>query len=586
MVIMRKKTGAQGNIKRNSLVQLAAGILIIILVNIIGSFVFTRFDLTSEKRYSLSPATKTLLKNIDDIVYFRIYLEGDFPAGFKRLRNATREMLDEFRAYNKNIQYEFINPSQSEDEKERNDTYQLLTEKGLQPTNLEVNTKGGLEQQMIFPGAIAGYKSNEIAVEFLATQIGVPPEEVLNNSVQALEFRLASAIRDLTVVNKPSVAFIRGHGELENKYIYDIGQALSRQYTVGVISLGGQLSSLTKRDSVSADRTRIINKYDAIVIAKPDSAFSEKDKFIIDQYIMRGGKVLWLIDAVFASMDSLQMSDNTLGIAMNLNIDDMLFRYGVRINPNLVMDLNALSIPLRTGQVGNQPKIDFFPWYYFPVITPLENHPIVKNLNAIKTEFVSSIDTIKVAGVRKTILLRTSPYSRAVNTPALITLATMEQKPDERAYAGPQQTVAVLLEGEFRSDFENRIPPEIQSSKNIGFLARSEPTRMIVVSDGDVIRNQLHYSQGYPLPLGYDQFTGQSFGNKDFILNALDYLVDESGLISIRSRELKLRLLDMTRVNNQKVFWQLFNILFPVLIVILFGLVRNYLKKRKYITSK
>ena len=580
-----KKNNKQRNLRRSSLIQLVAGILIIVLVNLIGSFLFTRFDLTSEKRYSLSPATKKLLKETDDIVYFRIYLEGEFPAGFKRLRNATKEMLDEFRAYNKNIQYEFINPSRSDNEQERNDTYQLLIEKGLQPTNLQVNTKEGLEQQMIFPGAIANYKSNEIPVELLASQVGVPPEEVLNNSIQGIEFRLASAIRDLTIVNKPTVAFIRGHGELENKYIYDIGQALSKQYTVGVISIGGQLSSLTKRDSLSDDKTRIVNKYDAIVIAKPDSSFSEKDKFIIDQYIMRGGKVLWMIDPVFASMDSLEAAETTLGIAQNLNLEDMLFRYGVRLNTDLIMDLNALPIPLRTGQVGSQPKIDFFPWYYFPVITPTENHPIVKNLNAIKTEFVSSIDTIKVPDVKKTILLKTSLYSRTISTPALITLAILEQEPDERAYSGPQKTVAVLLEGEFRSDYENRLPPEIQNNKDIGFLLKSKPTKMIVVSDGDVIRNQLHFSQGYPMPLGYDQYTGQTFGNKDFILNALDYLLDESGLISIRSREVKLRLLDMTRVNNHKIFWQSFNIFFPVLLVIVYGLIRYYLRKRKYTTG-
>ena len=570
------------NMKRNSLVQLLSAVLIIVLVNIIGSFVFTRFDLTSEKRYSLSSSTKELLKEIDDIVYFRVYLEGDFPAGFKRLRNATREMLDEFRAWNKNIQYEFVNPSGSGNEKERNDTYQLLVEKGLQPTNLQVSTKEGREQQVIFPGALASYKSNELAVELLNSQIGVSPEEVLNNSVQALEFRLASAIRDLTVINKPKVAFIRGHGELENRDIYDIGQALSKQYAVGVVSIGGQLSSLTKRDSVSEDKTRIVNKYDAIIIAKPDSAFTEKDKFIIDQFIMRGGKVLWLIDPVFATMDSLQNTNTTLGIALDLNLDDMLFKYGVRLNPDLVMDLNALPIPLRTGQVGSHPKIDFFPWYYFPVVTPTESHPIVKNLNAVKTEFVSSIDTIRVADVRKTILLKTSPYSRTINTPALITLAILEQDPDERTYTGPPQTIAVLLEGEFKSNFENRIPPEIISSREIGFVPGSEPTRMIVVSDGDVIRNQLHFSEGYPLPLGYDQFTQESFGNKDFILNAMDYLMDESGLISIRSRELKLRLLDMTRVNNNKFFWQAFNIIFPVLLVLIFGFIQNYLRKRKY----
>jgi ABC-2 type transport system permease protein len=583
---METKKNKRRNMKRNSLVQLLLGVTIIILANIIGSFVFTRFDLTSEKRFSLSPATKELLKKTDDIVYFRVYLEGDFPAGFKRLRNSTREMLDEFRAYNKNIQYEFINPSQSDDQKERNDTYQLLQEKGLQPTDLQVSTKGGREQQVIFPGAIANYKSNELAVELLNSQIGVSPEEVLNNSIPALEFRFASAIRDLTVVMKPRIAFIRGHGELDNRYIYDIAQALSKQYTVSVTSVGGQIGSLTARDSVSEDKTRIINRYEAIVIARPDSAFSEKDKFIIDQFIMRGGKVLWLIDAVNATMDSLQSATTTIGMAMDLNLEDMLFGYGVRINQNLVMDLNALPIPLRTGQVGSQPKIDFFPWYYFPVVTPSGSHPIVNNLNAIKTEFVSSLDTVRVPGIKKTILLKTSAYSRTVNTPALITLEILEKEPDERAYTGPPQAIAVLLEGEFRSDYTNRIPPEILNSKEIGFIPRSRPTRMIVVSDGDVIKNQLHYSKGYPMPLGYDQYTGETFGNKDFILNSLDYLVDESGLISIRSRALKLRLLDMTRVNNHKFTWQAFNIIFPVLLVLIFGFVQNYLRKRKYASGK
>jgi ABC-2 type transport system permease protein len=271
-----------------------------------------------------------------------------------------------------------------------------------------------------------------------------------------------------------------------------------------------------------------------------------------------------------------------MGIAMDLNLDDMLFNYGVRLNPNLVMDLNALPIPLNTGQMGNQPQIDFFPWYYFPLLTPLENHPIVNNLNAIKTEFISSLDTIRVAGVKKTILLKTSNYSRVVNTPVLISLSILRQKPDERAYPGPPQPVAVLLEGTFRSLFENRIPPEIQNNKDIGFLAESKPNKMIVVADGDVIKNQIHYSKKYPLPLGYDQYTGETFGNKDFIMNALDYMTDESGLISIRSRELKLRLLDMTRVNNQKIFWQVFNTILPVMIVMVFGLAQYFIRRRKY----
>jgi ABC-2 type transport system permease protein len=426
------------------------------------------------------------------------------------------------------------------------------------------------------------YKSNEMAVDLLNSQIGVSSEEVLNNSLQALEFKLATSIRNLTVSVKPKVAFIRGHGELGTKEIFDIGQSLSKQYNLDLVRIDGQLGSLTERDSVSEDKTRALNKYSAIIIAKPDSAFTEKDKFIIDQFIMRGGKVLWLVDPVFASMDSLEAAESTIGIARDLNLDDMLFNYGVRLNPDLIMDLNALPIPLRTGQVGNQPKIDFFPWFYFPVITPLEKHPIVNNLNAIKTEFISSLDTIKVGKVKKKILLKSSQYSRTVSTPAFITLAILEKEPDEREYMGPPRPVAVLLEGEFRSNYENRIPPEIAFSKDIAFIPVSRPTRMIVVSDGDIIKNQLHYSKGYPLPLGYDQYTGETFGNKDFILNAMDYLVDESGLISIRSREIRLRQLDMTRINNNKLFWQGLNLLLPVVLVIIYGMVSFYVRKKKY----
>lgn len=577
-----RQANKQRLMRRSSLFQLMLGILIILLVNVVGYFKFTRFDLTSEKRYSLSPVTKQLLKNVDDIVFFQVYLEGDFPAGFKRLRNATREMLDEFRAYNKNIQYEFIDPSSSENEKERNDTYQLLMEKGLQPTNLQMNTKGGREQQVIFPGAVVSYKSRETSVDLLSSQMGVDPEDVLNNSLNDLEFKLATAISNLTVNQKPRVAFVRGQGELGNKEIYDIAQALSKEYVVDLVTINGRLGSLSSRDSVSEDKTRVLNKYEALIIAKPDSAFSEKDKFILDQFIMRGGKVLWLIDPVFASMDSLQASESTIGMAQDLNLDDILFNYGVRLNPDLIMDLNALPIPLNTGQLGNQPKIDFYPWYYFPIITPTEKHPIVNNLNAIKTEFISSIDTIKVPHVKKTILLKTSQYSRTVNTPVLISLSILEKEPDEREYTGPPRAVAVLLEGEFRSNYDNRVPPEIQYSKDIAFIPKSKPNRMIVVSDGDVIKNQLHYSKGYPLPLGYDQYTGETFGNKDFILNAMDYLVDESGLITLRSREIKLRQLDMTRVNNSRLFWQMFNVLVPVALVLIYGLISFYLRKKRY----
>jgi len=570
------------NIKRNNISLLFFGILIIILVNIISNFVFTRFDLTSEKRYSLSDATKELLKNLDDIVYFQIYLDGEFPAGFKRLRNETKEMLDEFRAYSDNIEYEFINPSESDDKDERNDIYKLLIERGLNPTDLQVKTKKGSSQQIIFPGAIVIYKSNELPLELLKTQIGVPAEQVLNNSILALEFNIASTIKKLSKTQKPKIAFIEGHGELNKRETFDITNALSSYYVIERVEINGQLNSLTERTMPDSTNIKIKNKFDAIIIAKPDSAFSEKDKFIIDQFIMRGGKVLWVIDPVLASLDSLQKAETTLGIANNLNLEDILFKYGVRLNNDLIMDLNALPIPMRTGQIGNQPQIDFFPWYYFPIITPLIKHPIVNNLNAIKTEFVSSIDTVNVPGIEKTVLLTTSQYSRTLKTPTLIDLSILQEQPDERSYRKKFVPIAVLLEGSFESVFINRIPPAISNDSKIGFVTESLPTKMIVISDGDIIKNQFHIPQGYPLPLGYDQFTRETFGNKELILNAMNYLIDDSGLISIRSRELKLRLLDKTRISKSKIFWQLLNTLGPIILIVIFGILQTYFRRKKY----
>ena len=572
------------DIRRNNLIQLGLGLLIIVLINIIGYFVFTRIDLTSEKRYSLSEPTKKMLKNLDDLVFFQIYLEGEFPAGFKRLKRETKEMIDQFRAYSDNIGYEFINPSASSDQNERKAVYQRLVERGLSPTDLQVKTNDGSSQQIIFPGAIVSYKNKEIPLELLSSQMGVPPEEVLNNSIQNLEFNLVNAIRKLSIANKPKVVFIEGHGELSRNETADAAFALSEYYSIDRVKINGQLNSLTERDMVDSARTNIRNKYDAIIIAGPDSVFDEKDKFIIDQFIMRGGKVMWLIDPVFASMDSIQFSDATVGVINELNLADQFFNYGVRLNTNLVMDLSALPIPLKTGEVGGAPQIDFFPWYYFPVLNPLIDHPIVKNLNAIKTEFISSIDTLNKKGIKKTILLTSSQYSRTVNTPILISLDILNKEPDRRLYSKEHIPVAILLEGKWESLYRNRIPPSIRDDRDVGFLDESQPGKMIVVADGDIIKNQLRSSNTgvEPYPLGYDRYTGQTFGNKDFILNAMNYLVDENGLISIRSRELKLRLLDRTKTNESKLFWQMFNTIVPVAIVFILGVVMFIYRKRKY----
>jgi len=574
--------GSKNNLKRNTFVQLLSGLVIIVALNIIGSYVYTRIDLTSEKRYTLSDATLELLENLDDYVYFRVYLEGDFPAGFKRLKNETREMLDEFRAYTHYIDYTFINPSESNDPRKRNDTYRLLAEKGLQPTDLHVKTNDGMSKNILFPGALVSYKANEVPLELLRTQIGVPPEEVLNNSIQSLEFNLANTIRKLTQKRKPSVAIIQGHGELERQEIADFGGSLMDDYHVDVVVLNGKLNSLAERTKQDSLVTGVSNKYDAIVIAKPDSAFSERDKFIIDQYIMRGGKVLWLVDPVFASMDSIEGNESTMGIKQELNLDDILFNYGVRLNSDLILDINALPIPLTVGRIGDQPQIEFFPWYYFPLLTPLSQHPVVNNLNLIKTEFISSIDTVNIPGIKKTILLKTSPYSRRLKTPVFIDLGVLRDKPDQKLYNEGPFNVAVLLEGAFESHYKNRIPRQISEDKDIDFMEVGLPAKMIVAADGDIVKNQFHVPNGFPLPLGYDQYTGETFGNKEFALNAMNYLVDESGLISIRSRDVKLRLLDNTVVSGNRLLIQILNTTVPSLLVMLLGLFLYFRRRRKY----
>ncbi len=576
------------NIKKYHLLEIGLVMVAVISINLLGQVFFTRFDLTSEKRFTLSNATRDILTDLDDIVYFRVYLEGEFPAGFKRLRRETRELLDEFRAINKNVQYEFINPSASEDPEERNATYQLLMQQGLNPTNLQVKTKSGMDQQVIFPGAMVSYRNKELPVELLDAQINVPPEAVLNNSIQNLEFKFANTIKMLSRKVKPKVAFIEGHGELSLKETYDLTLALQADYAVERITLDGQINALVSRVLVDSlnNEYQIMPKFSAIVIAKPDSIFSPKDKFIIDQYIMYGGNVLWLIDPVLASMDSIQNQESTVAIENNLDIQDQLFTYGVRLNTDLVMDLNAMPLAIRTGQMGNQPQIDFFPWYYFPVVTPVSDHPIVRNLNTIKTQFVSSMDTVMTRNVRKTVLLKTSRYSRTVTVPSVVSLAITRQQPDERLYSGPPRIIAVLLEGSFESNFRNRVPPEIKEAREIGFREYSEPSRMIVISDGDMVRNQFHIPSGNPLPLGYDQFTRETFGNKAFILNALNYLTDGPGMLSIRSRELKLRLLDKTRVNNERIKWQVINLVVPVVVVLIMGILLTGYRKRKYTGRK
>lgn len=555
------------NIKKQSLLQLLLLVSILVVLNILSRYVFSRFDMTQEKRFTLSQSSKQLAKNLKDIVFFKIYLEGDLPPGFNRLKNSLNEILDEFRVYSgDNIDYEFIDPSANKDEKEKMELYRQLAGKGLIPTNLEQKEQSGQSQKIIFPGAIVNYRSKEYPLQILKSRMGSSPEQMLNNSIENLEYEISSMLRRITVERGLQVGFLKGQKELSASRISDASTALSDFYKVDTISINGKLNAL--------------KDFSAIIIAGPDTAFDEKDKFILDQYIMHGGKVLWLIDRMQINMDSLTTTSTNIAVPNELNLEDMLFKYGVRINTDLLLDLQAAPVPIVTGYVGNQPKQKLFPWYYFPLLQTESLHPIIHNLNAVKTEFVSSIDTIESENVVKTILLTTSKFSRIQMAPARVSLNMLREEPDPKLFNKHSIPVAVLLAGKFTSNYVNRIPELLSSSTEIDFKNRSVLTSMIVISDADVIANYVS-KKGNIYPLGYDRFTGQNYGNKNFILNCIDYLCENKGILGLRGKEFKLRLLDPAKAENHS-FIQWINLLTPALIVIIFGFIFNFLKKKKF----
>ena len=552
--------------RRQSILRFVFMIAILVSVNIISAFVFFRFDLTGEKRYSLSPSTIEELKKMNDVMYVKIYLDGDLPPAFKKLRNSVKELLDEFRVYARdNIEYEFIDPSASPDKKERDDVYKQLYKKGMQPTNLEERSKGTSSQKVIWPGAVINFRGRETAINFLQTKIGSSPEENINRSVEGLEYAFMNSLRIFGTGNRPKVGFLQGQGELGTKQISDAARALSDYYDVDTVQINQKLDAL--------------KLFKAIIIAKPDSAFNEKDKFILDQYIMNGGRVLWLIEPMQINMDSLQATSNNIAIAKDININDQLFHYGVRINDDLAIDLQAAPIPLVTGMVGNQPQQSLFPWYFFPLLNPTSTHPIVHNLNAIKCEFSSTLDTVEAPGIKKTILLSTSKFSRSLMSPVRVNLNMLKDDPDPSYFSQQYLPVAILLEGKFQSVFKGRLSKEILEDKTIGYKEGSPENSMIVISDGDMIANYVS-KKGNIYPLGYDRFTQQTYGNKNFILNCIDYLCDNGNIVSLRGKEFRIRLLDPAKAESKIIGW--IAMLVPVMIVLLYGLIHFYIRRRKY----
>ncbi|MDD3280394.1 MAG: gliding motility-associated ABC transporter substrate-binding protein GldG [Bacteroidales bacterium] len=574
------------NIKKNNLIQFFAVLAIILLINIIFSFFFLRFDLTSEKRYTLSPSTVTLVENAEDIIYVKVYLYGkNLPPDFAELSQKTREFLDELRVYSKNIHYEFIDPSKGKDEKQLQAYYGQLYKQGLQPQPIQDVDVGGVNTRYIVPGAIITYRQRETPVFLLDSDEGIlyNREEIIKFSIEKLEYNIGNAIRRLTNQQKASIAFIKGHGELTNAEVFSAAVGIADFYKVDSVILDNKISKIFNVEIVDSgvvDFKISTNKYDLLIVAKPRFPFSNYEKFLLDQFVMRGGKILWYVDPVFAEMDSLQNYMEVPCLAIDLNLEDLFFRYGVRLNTNLLQDLNALAIPVKTGELAGQAQYTFIPWYFFPLITPYADHPIVKNLNVLRTEFISSIDTVGTKeGLKKTVLLTTSATTKMINTPAIISLENLKRRANYREFSQKYIPVSVLVEGVFPSLYSGF--NSMKDQEKIGFKEKSVPTKMIFVSDGDMIKNQFD-SRKYPLPLGYDQYTDVAYGNKNFLLNAVNYLCEDEGIAQVRSKDFKMRLLDKDKLLKEKSFWQILNMTLPILCVLIMGIIFAIIRRRKF----
>lgn len=559
----------QSTRKRKDIAMVLMAVCILALLNFVCSFAFKRFDLTTEKRYTLSESTRKLLKELDDVVYLKVYLQGDFNPSFTRLKNETKEILDEFRAYsNHNLEYEFINPTENPDKEEVNKLQKQLFDKGMMPEQIVDKSSQKTSETLIWPGAICSYKGKESVWQIFKRQVGYEQEQSINNSVQEMEYGLSNTIRKTKLIKKPEVLFIEGHGELDTIYCADFMKSLTEYYNVSRVNIRNKLYALKGAD--------------AIVIAQPDSAFDDKDKYIIDNFIMHGGKALWLLDPVYVNRDTFNMKGYTLGFKNDLRLDDILFKYGVRLNPVLVQDLQCAQVPVNVGFKQGQPNFQLFPWVYYPLILPVSTHPIVKNLDLIRTEFIGTLDTVYAKDITKTVLLKTSRYTKTQPTPARISLGMVKYKAKEDQYKNAFQNVACLLEGRFESVFKNRIASAFMHDSVYGYMEKSKPTRMIVVADGDIAKNEYQRNTGMIYPVGYDVYTKNQFANKTFLLNCMNYLLDDEGLLQLRSREVKLRLLDKKRIVTQQTKWKLTNVGLPLLLIMLVGLLQFYIRKKKY----
>jgi len=534
----------------------------ILIVNIVSNLFDYKIDMTEDKRFTLSDASIQVVKKVEKPMQIIVFLKGDFPSYFKRLANETESLLKDFRQQNKQIDFVFINPLNK-----GNEYINKLIDKGLQPAQINLQKNGKMEQVMIFPWAIIKQNNKEIPVSLLTDSYSQNMEEQIEKSIENLEYALANGIKLMNARKNQKIAVIKGNGELDDMHIADFLINAGKKYRLAPYTL----------DSVATNPIKTLKDlqaYDLAIVAKPTEKFTEKEKFVLDQFLMNGGRLLLLIDAVKAHKDTLMYRGKTYALNAELNLTDMLFAYGVRISPKLVKDIIAAPVVLKVGQVGKRPQLEQFPWFYSPLAQPVKNHPIGKNLEMVMLDFVSPIDTLKNP-THKTILLNSSPKTRLVGVPTEINFDEIGKKPDLNLYTAGKQIFGVLLEGKIKSAYNHRIKPiPVNKALDEGQSA------LIVISDGDIVKNQT--DKGQPLELGYDKWSKMKYDNKQFLLNAIDYLMDKTGVISLKNKEVKLRFLDQNKLMSELRFWQLINTLFPLILIALSGMAYSMYRKRKY----
>ena len=538
---------------------LAVLLLGLLLMNVFNQNFYKRFDLTQDQRYTLSDATKTILEKVKSRMFIHVYLEGEFPSEFKRLQIETRQYLEELKAQNSQLKIRFIHPDGKRDQ---------LIQSGMYPSQLTVQENGKLSNAIIFPWVEFIYGKKRELVSLLPNGVVQSQEQQLAVAIENLEYAFSNAINNITKTRNHKIAVLKGNGELNDMYLVSLLSEVKKKYRLAPVSLDTVASNPKKALST-------LQSSDLVVVAKPTEPFTAEEKLVLDQFIMHGGKSLWMFENVQADTDSLYNDGKMLAYPRDLNLTDMLFSYGVRVNTALVQDLYAAKIRLATGNMGNQPQFQNLPWFYHPSITGNPQHPISRNLPPIRLQFANQIDTLK-NDIKKTPLLVSSPLTRKIGTPNFVDLQSIAQEPLQEQYQGGYQLFGVLLEGNFNSMYANRIKPF--DLKN--FKEKSDSNKMIIISDGDIAKNQIVKNQPYDLSI--DKWTGEQFGNKEFLLNSIDYLLDHTGLIHLRNKTLQINLLDKQRAYKERSYWQVLNVAAPLAVLLAFGLGFSFWRKKKY----